>query len=388
MSVYKKKMKNYIYYMLVFALLFVLVSEEVKAAPSVSAQRAILMDGETGRILYEKDADSKSRIASITKIMTAILAIESGKMHEKVTVSSNASGTEGSSLYLKAGEKIKLEDLVYGLMLRSGNDSAVAIAESVGGSLEGFVHLMNQKAAEIGMKNSHFSNPHGLDDHEDHYSTAYDMALLTKYAMNNDIYRKISGTKVHTAPNPEEKWDRKWKNKNRLVTELYKHSTGGKTGYTKRAKRTLVSTASNDGENLIAVTLNAPDDWNDHIGMFEYGFKQFNYKTVLEEGIIKKFDDEFYKGRVYVKREVILTLRNEEEQSVRIEYKMIKPEQEWRNKENIPEVVGKAVIFLDDKEVDALPVFYKRDKELEEEKSWWKFWAYSFESFLGVSQNG
>ncbi|MEG9297423.1 D-alanyl-D-alanine carboxypeptidase family protein [Mangrovibacillus sp. Mu-81] len=388
MSVYRKKMKLYIYYMLVFTLLFVLVSKEVQAAPSVSAQRAILMDGETGRVLFEKDAHSTSRIASITKIMTAVLAIESGKMDEKVTVSPNAEGTEGSSLYLKAGEKIKLEDLVYGLMLRSGNDSAVAIAEAVGGSLEGFVHLMNQKAAEIGMKNSHFSNPHGLDDHEDHYSTAYDMALLTKYAMENEHYKKISGTKVHTAPNPEEKWDRKWKNKNRMVTELYKHSTGGKTGYTKRAKRTLVSTASKDGENLIAVTLNAPDDWNDHIGMFEYGFEQFDYKTVLEDGIIKKFDDEFYKGRIYVKRDVIMSLKDEEDQLVRIEYKMIKPQQEWRNKEKIPDVVGKAVIYLDDKEVDSLPVFFKSEKEPQEEKSWWKFWAYSFEAFLGVSQHG
>ncbi|MGR3764889.1 D-alanyl-D-alanine carboxypeptidase [Rossellomorea sp. NS-SX7] len=381
-------MKFYIYYMLVFALLFVFVSKEVQAEPSVSAQRAILMDGETGRVLFEKDAHSKSRIASITKIMTAIIAIESGKMDEEVTVSSNASGTEGSSLYLKAGEKIKLEDLVYGLMLRSGNDSAVAIAESVGGSLDGFVHLMNQKAAEIGMENSHFSNPHGLDDHEDHFSTAYDMALLTKYAMENDIYKKVSGTKVHTAPNPEEQWDRKWKNKNRLVTELYKHSTGGKTGYTKLAKRTLVSTASKDGENLIAVTLNAPDDWNDHIRMFEYGFKRYDYKTVLEKGFIDKFDDEFYEGHVYVKRDVIMTLQNSEEESVRIEYKMLKPNQEWKKNKNVPEVVGKAVIYLEDKEADSLPVYFKGEEEPEKEKSWWKFWAYSMETFLGVSRNG
>lgn len=381
-------MKFYIYYMLVFALLFVFVSKEVQAEPSVSAQRAILMDGETGRVLFEKDAHSKSRIASITKIMTAIIAIESGKMDEEVTVSSNASGTEGSSLYLKAGEKIKLEDLVYGLMLRSGNDSAVAIAESVGGSLDGFVHLMNQKAAEIGMENSHFSNPHGLDDHEDHFSTAYDMALLTKYAMENDIYKKVSGTKVHTAPNPEEQWDRKWKNKNRLVTELYKHSTGGKTGYTKLAKRTLVSTASKDGENLIAVTLNAPDDWNDHIGMFEYGFKRYDYKTVLEKGFIDKFDDEFYEGHVYVKRDVIMTLQNSEEESVRIEYKMLKPNQEWKKNKNVPEVVGKAVIYLEDKEADSLPVYFKGEEGHEKEKSWWKFWAYSMETFLGVSRNG
>ncbi|MCA1054695.1 D-alanyl-D-alanine carboxypeptidase [Rossellomorea aquimaris] len=373
---------------MIFAILFVLVSNEVQAAPSVSAQRAILMDGETGRVLYEKDANTKSRIASITKIMTAIIAIESGKMDEKVTVSSNASGTEGSSLYLKAGEKIKLEDLVYGLMLRSGNDSAVAIAESVGGSLEGFVYLMNKKASEIGMVNTHFSNPHGLDDHEDHYSTAYDMALLTKYAMENDVYKEISGTKVHKAPNPDEVWDRKWKNKNRLLTELYKYSTGGKTGYTKRAKRTLVSTASKDGEHLIAVTLNASDDWNDHIGMFEYGFKQFDYKTVLEKGLIKDFDDEFYSGKVYVKRNVTMSLNDDEEESVRIEYKMLKPDKEWSRAEKVPEVVGKAVIYLDDKEMDSLPVFYKVETGKKEKKSWWKFWESSMETFLGVRQDG
>ncbi|XXM74123.1 D-alanyl-D-alanine carboxypeptidase family protein [Lysinibacillus sphaericus] len=388
MSVHRKNKKFYIYYILVFALVFVMVSKEVQAAPSVSAQRAVLMDGETGRVLYEKDARSKSRIASITKIMTAVLAVESGRMDEDVTVSENASGTEGSSLFLKTGEKIKLEDLVYGLMLRSGNDSAVAIAEYVGGSLEGFVHLMNQKAAEIGMKDSHFSNPHGLDDHEDHYSTAYDMALLTKYAMENDLYKKIAGTKVHTAPNPEEKWDRKWKNKNRLVTELYKYSTGGKTGYTKRAKRTLVSTASKDGENLIAVTLNAPDDWNDHIGMFEYGFDQFDYKIVLEKGNITKFDDEFYKDKVYVKRDSILSLQSGEEESVRIEYKMLKPKKEWKENRHVPEVVGEAVIYLGDEEADNLPVYFKGEREPEKEKRWWKFWAYSIETFLGVNQNG
>ncbi|WP_318247475.1 D-alanyl-D-alanine carboxypeptidase family protein [Rossellomorea aquimaris] len=384
----RNRKKIYIYYTLIFAILFVLVSNEVQAAPSVSAQRAILMDGETGRVLYEKDANTKSRIASITKIMTAIIAIESGKMDEKVTVSSNASGTEGSSLYLKAGEKIKLEDLVYGLMLRSGNDSAVAIAESVGGSLEGFVYLMNKKASEIGMVNTHFSNPHGLDDHEDHYSTAYDMALLTKYAMENDVYKEISGTKVHKAPNPDEVWDRKWKNKNRLLTELYKYSTGGKTGYTKRAKRTLVSTASKDGEHLIAVTLNASDDWNDHIGMFEYGFKQFDYKTVLEKGLIKDFDDEFYSGKVYVKRNVTMSLNDDEEESVRIEYKMLKPDKEWSRAEKVPEVVGKAVIYLDDKEMDSLPVFYKVETGKKEKKSWWKFWESSMETFLGVRQDG
>ncbi len=243
-----------------------------KASVPVSASSAILMEQQSGRILYEKEAHEVRRIASITKIMTAILAIESGKLNDSVKVTENAVRAEGSSIYLKPGETIKLEDLVYGMMLRSGNDAAVAIAEHVGGSLEGFVYLMNQKASEIGMDHTHFANPHGLDDHEDHYSTAYDMALLTRYAMSNDTYKLISGTKVHRAPNPTENWDRVWRNKNRLLTELYDYTTGGKTGYTKRAKRTLVTTATKGDLNLIAVTLNGPDDWNDHINMYENGF--------------------------------------------------------------------------------------------------------------------
>ena len=384
----RKRVKFYIYFFLIFTLLFVTVSNDVQAAPSVSSQRAILMDQETGRILYEKDAHTQSRIASITKIMTAILAVESGKMDQEVTVSSNAAGTEGSSLYLKAGEKIKLEDLVYGLMLRSGNDAAVAIAEFVGGSLDGFVYMMNEKANEIGMENTHFSNPHGLDDHKDHYSTAYDMAILTRYSMENGEYKEIAGTKVHTAPNPEEKWDRKWKNKNRLLTELYKHSTGGKTGYTKLAKRTLVSTASKDGENLIAVTLNGPDDWNDHIGMFEYGFKNYDYKIALEKGKIEKMEDKVYKGHAYLKRESILTLTDEEVKEVKVEYKMLKPKKEWLKNQDVPEVVGKAIVYLGNEKVDTLPIYYEASSEEKKEKSWWKFWAYSFESIIGVKDNG
>lgn len=174
-------------------------------------------------------------------------------------------------------------------MLRSGNDAAVAIAEHVGGSVEGFVVLMNQKAAEIGMRNTEFANPHGLDDAENHYSTAYDMALLMQYAMKNKEFRKISRTKVYRAPDPEGKSERVWRNKNKLLTKLYEYCTGGKTGYTKRANRTLVTTASKDGLDLIAVTLDAPDDWNDHIAMYEYGFKHYVIAKVDQKRMIKKF---------------------------------------------------------------------------------------------------
>ena len=200
--------------------------------------------------------------------MTAIIAIESGKMKEKVTVSREAIYTEGSSIYLEQGEKMTLEDLVYGLMLRSGNDAAVAIAEHVGGSVEGFVYLMNEKAKWLGMTNTHFDNPHGLDS-DNHYSSAYDMAILMRYAMNNEKYREISGTSSYKS----ERRTYSWINKNKLLTQYYEYCTGGKTGFTKKTGRTLVSTASKDGMDLIAVTLNAPDDWKDHIHMYEWGFE-------------------------------------------------------------------------------------------------------------------
>ncbi len=333
-----------------------------EASAYASASSAILMEQQSGRVLYEKKAHQVRRIASITKIMTAILAIESGKLNETVTVSEKAVRAEGSSIYLKPGEKIKLEDLVYGLMLRSGNDSAVAIAEHVGGSLDGFVYLMNQKAAEIGMENTHFANPHGLDDHEDHYSTAYDMALLTRYAMMNDTYKKISGTKVHRAPNPTENWDRVWKNKNRLLTELYEYTTGGKTGYTKRAKRTLVTTATKDGLDLIAVTLNGPDDWNDHINMYEYAFKQYELVKVLKEGFVKGIDDSFYKKKVYVKEDFFYPVTEKERDRFKIEYKLQKPKKEWREKGSVPDIVGKAIIYFDHKPIEEVHLYYKQSK--------------------------
>lgn len=355
------------------------------AVGSVSARNAILMEQQSGRVLYEKKAHEPERIASITKIMTAILAIESGKLDEKVEVSERAAGTEGSSLYLEPGEKILLKDLVYGLMLRSGNDAAVTIAESVGGSLEGFVFLMNQKAEEIGMKNTHFANPHGLDDQEDHYSTAYDMALLTRYAMNNETYRKIAGTKIYRAPNPNETWERVWKNKNRLLTGLYKYSTGGKTGYTKRAKRTLVSTAAKDDFELIAVTLNGPDDWNDHISMFDSGFDQYDIAEILPEGSIKEVKESFYKGKVYLEHSFDYPLTSEEEDRVKVEYKLLKPPGD-EDERNIPDVVGKAEIHLGSDLIKEMPIYFKHQPE--EKKSFFDFFRNMFISVLGMKFDG
>nr|WP_204524915.1 D-alanyl-D-alanine carboxypeptidase family protein [Priestia abyssalis] len=359
------------------------------AAGSVSAQSAVLIEQHTGRVLYGKDVHKKLRIASITKIMTAILAIESGKMEDYITVSNSAVGTEGSSLYLVPNEKIKLKDLVYGLMLRSGNDAAVAIAEYVGGSLDGFVYLMNQKAREIGMVNTEFANPHGLDDHENHYSTAYDMAILMKYAMDNEQFQEISGTKLYRSPHPEEEWDRVWKNKNKLLTSLYPYCTGGKTGYTKRAKRTLVTTASKDGMDLIAVTLNAPSDWNDHIWMYEMGFDKFEPTKVVKKGKIDDINDPYYEKKVYVKRDFVYPLEKDEKGSIKIEATLIKPNKElWKDEQNIPDIVGRLDIYQEDEEIGRLPIYYKKGLSIDEDESFLEKIKNLFLFILGVQSNG
>lgn len=254
----------------------------VQANVDVSAQAAIVMDVDSGRILFEKNAKEPLRIASITKIMTAIIALEEGRLDDQVKASRNAVGIEGSSIYLRLGETLSLEELLYGLMLRSGNDAAVAIAEHIGGSVEGFVFLMNQKAAELGMTNTVFSNPHGLDDHEEHYSTAEDMAKLTAYALKNEDFAQIAKTKRKTASLPGEPWDRVWYNKNKLLS-IYPYADGVKTGYTKRAKRTLVSSATKQGQQLVTVTLNAPDDWRDHVNLYEYAFDRFKQELIVAE---------------------------------------------------------------------------------------------------------
>lgn len=269
--------------------LFVLSSvtshaEEPKKLPELytHAQAAALIDVASGRIIYSHKGDEELRIASLTKIMTAIVAIEHGKLTELVTVSRNAFGKEGSSIYLKLGEQMTLENLLYGLMLRSGNDAATAIAEHVGGSEEGFVHLMNMKAEELGLEHSHFANPHGLDA-EGHYSSANDLAKLTAYAMHNPVFKEIVKTPVKRAPNPNDSWDYKWDNKNKML-RFYDGADGVKTGYTKKAFRCLVSSATRDGQQLVAVTLNDGDDWNDHGKMLDYGFAYYPLQTLIERG--------------------------------------------------------------------------------------------------------
>ncbi len=255
--------------------------EAMPAPPQIHAESAALIDVQSGRILYSKNGDRHMLIASLTKIMTAIVAIEAGNLSDRVKVSGRAFGVEGSSIYLKKGEEISLQNLIYGLMLRSGNDAATAIAEHVGGSLEGFVYMMNEKAAMLGMDHSHFANPHGLDA-KGHYSTADDMAKLTAYALHNPVFQDIVKTKVKTVPDPGQEWNRTWTNKNKMLS-LYKGADGMKTGYTKKARRCLVSSATRDGRQLAVVTLNDPDDWVDHQQLLDYGFSSFPVRRIVEK---------------------------------------------------------------------------------------------------------
>ena len=235
-------------------------------AVSTSATAAILVDADSGRVLYEQNADARMLIASTTKIMTALVAIREGNLSDTVKVSKKAAYTEGSSMYLKVGEELTLETLLYGLMLCSGNDAAVAIAEH-GGSEAGFAELMNETAAELGMEHTSFANPNGLD-HEDHYSTARDMAVLACAAMNNEILARIVSTRTVTIGG------RTMTNHNKLLSYM-DGCIGLKTGYTQAAGRTLVSCAEQEGQRLVAVTLQDGNDWADHQALYEYGFSTY-----------------------------------------------------------------------------------------------------------------
>ena len=231
-----------------------------------TAKSTIVMDLDSGRILYEKNANQKRLIASITKIMTAIVAIEEGDLTEKITVGEEVLSMYGTNIYVEVGEKMKLRDLLYGLLLRSGNDASVVIAKAIAGSEEKFVNLMNKKAQKIGMKNTIFKNPHGLDEETENYSTAYDMALLSKYAYKNKTYRNIVSTDKYEVSTGKKTY--LWYNRNKLLT-TYEYCTGGKNGYTPRAGKTLVTTASKKGLNLTIVTLSDGDIYNNHIDLYE-----------------------------------------------------------------------------------------------------------------------
>ena len=260
------------------------VSAETAESVSVSAYAAVLYEPVSGTVLFEKNSREVLPVASTTKIMTALLAFESEHRGDPVTITPEMISVEGSSMGLRAGEVLALGDIARGMMMASGNDGANAIALYLSDSAEAFSEKMNARAAELHMMQTHFVTPSGLDA-EGHGSTAYDMALLAAEAMQNEEFAAAVGQTTLSVPFISPEKTVRYENHNRLL-KLYPDCTGIKTGFTKKAGRCLVSSAERDGARLICVTLNAPDDWNDHMNLYDYGFAQLAERTLKDEALV------------------------------------------------------------------------------------------------------
>ena len=252
------------------------------ALPTIGAQAYALMEADSGRMLLSERGEEKLPMASTTKVMTCIVAIENGQLDEIVQVPDEAVGIEGSSIYLQYGETMTMEDLLYGLMLASGNDAAVAIAIHIAGSVENFADMMNQKAAEIGAFNTHFVTPNGLPA-EGHYTTACDLARISAYAMQNEVFRNIVGTASRDLAQDDDSPARYLRSKNKILYQ-YEGGNGVKTGYTKAAGKCLTAGASREGMQMIAVVLNDSNMFEDCYDLLDYGFSEYDLYELCEEG--------------------------------------------------------------------------------------------------------
>ena len=270
---YRRNNTVYLTVILILTILFcaitVYASSDTSDTPRVSARSAALYQPDSKSLLYRKNHSVRMPMASTTKIMTAVLALESDTdMDKPITVRDESVGIEGSSAYLRHGDKVTMRELIYALMLQSANDAATEIAYRIGGDVPCFAKMMNDKAIELGLSGTHFSNPHGLDD-SDHYTTAEDLARLAAYALDIEEFRNVCSTYKKTVTTGERV--RTYVNHNKLLSR-YSDAVGVKTGYTVKCGRCLVGAAERDGLRLISVTLDAPDDWNDHEAMLDYGF--------------------------------------------------------------------------------------------------------------------
>lgn len=279
----------------------------------------IVMDSKTNRILYQNNAFEKKYMASTTKILTALVIIENCNLDEVINIKKETTGIEGSSIYLEEGEKLAVIDLLYGLMLRSGNDCAVTLATHCSGSIENFANLMNKTAEKIGALNSNFVNPHGLHD-DNHYTTAYDLALISSYAIKNPIFKKIVSTKKIEIPFTTREFNRVLFNKNKMLKE-FDGSTGIKTGFTKKAGRCLVSSCERNGLELISVVLNCPPMFERSKALLSNTFNEYKaYKVLESDNILDFIDSERGKIAITIKNDVILPLTENEYKNLHIEY--------------------------------------------------------------------
>ena len=327
-----------------------------------SGESTVVMDINSGIILYQKNSNDKHLIASITKIMTCIIVLENSNINEKIEVGEEVLNSYGTNIYIEPGEIISIKDLLYGLMLRSGNDAATALAYNTLG-YDIFIDKMNAKAKEIGMKNTIFSNPHGLDDETKNYSTAYDMALLAKYAYKNNEYRKIISTKKYLTKSSLKNYT--WYNRMNLLTN-YRKCIGGKNGYTPKAGKTLVSYAQDKDMLLTIVTLDDSDIYNNHRDLYEYYFNLYNEYTIVDkkEFSIITYDNKKY----YIKKSFKYPLKESEIDSVKT---LVKINSKTKNKR-----CGYIIIELDNNEIGKIDIYQKSMQKKKEENFFLKIKNY------------
>ena len=340
-------LKKIVIFFLCLAVTFGLTNNVVKAN-DYYVRSYIVLDYNTGNILESKEKDLIRSVASISKVMTAIVAIENSSLDSYIEVNEDILKAYGSSIYLQIGEVVTLEDLLYGLMLRSGNDAAVTIARGVSGNIESFVSLMNDKAKEIGMLNSVFNNPSGLDvDDEGNLSTSYDMALLMQYSLKNEIFRKITSTKEYKSKNHGT-----WLNKNKLIRQ-YEYTSGGKTGFTTKARRTLVTSAKKGDAELIVVTLDCGGDFSFHKEMYEKYFN--NYKTFK---LLKNGSNMFEEYELICEKDIYVTLEKEKLKQSEVIYVISSDTAKIVLTQEKEEVIGECKV--------------KKNINKVKRKSWWK----------------
>lgn len=347
-------------------------------ALDLTASSVVLMDYHSREVLYSKGAHVRRPPASTTKVMTAILALELGDLSQGVMASPQASSTGGSSIYLEEGEVLTLEELIWGLLLNSGNDAAVAIAEHIGGSVEGFAYMMNMKAFSLGAINTSFLNPHGLPQ-EGHLTTAFDLALITRYAMENPIFSHMVGTREHRIPLMDQEQDRYLHNSNGLLSH-YPYADGVKTGWTSAAGRCLIASAKKGDRRLISVTLNSPEMYQDNIALLEYGFRNFQTIELVKKGeFITGIQIPNYPGLMVT----LITGSHLFHSFLVGDHYSIKKSIVWRDDLQLPLVQGQPVawlqIFKDEKPLGRIPLLLSTP--IETPPFWKRIWNYLIRSF-------
>lgn len=342
-------------------------SSDVAAFPDVSAQSYVVADAKTGEVIFSKNENDRMPIASTTKVLTCLVALENTKMDDVVTVTAESCGIEGSSIYLYEGEKLTVRDLLYGIMLESANDAAACIAIHVSGSVDSFSDLMNQKASSLGLVNSHFNNPHGLEDPE-HYSTAYDMSRIWCEAMKNSDFRKIVSAKTYKIDLENDEGYRFLSNHNKLL-KTYEPSIGGKTGYTRTAGRCLISGAEMNGVELVMVTLNAPDDWSDHKNMLDHAFSLYSTVEVAGEGSVSRVIPVVGGNAksISVKNTESLTLTVRD--VTKLQTKVIAPRFVYAPILSNDQPIAKIVYTVDGREVASLPLYPQQKVDVRKKES-------------------